>query len=784
MKKAAGVSSKTATSIAGLANVAAGVVAGIGALGAAVLKVTSDVAQMGAGVAKSAQEVGVSAATFQELSHAMGVATGDSDGLKDALLPLSEAIRDAAEGANAKADAFKKLGIEAKNADGTLRDVDSILPELADAFANVADGTEKTAIAQELMGDAGSRLIPLLNEGSAGLAEMRQEAQSLGAVMSGDTLAASKAFEQTTKKLTGQLNGFKTIIGAAVMPIVTKLGEAVLELSGDLFKTGKVQEMATKASKFLSDALLSTLEVLDTLSPVLATVVTGWRMVGNAMQINFNVIQIVAQAIGALAATLAQFVSGALSGFVGGASELADALGQSGLAAQLREGEKAIGGFADKMGDLRSGLFEGMKGDIDDIAGDFGDLEDAVGDLVSGQLEGGLRKSIDTIRGKLEGLGETTLSVGDQMATGFEKATKAAKSNLEVIDELLKRTASLNSLRDVALKYGDAQIASTTTTYKPVDEGEMPGAVPNYMPASPGAGSLGGAASQLLGPLDAFSVAMAAASGGTSVVVQKLAELVASTEGFAAIMGQVSAILDSIFKPVLEGIMTNLAAVTAPFLDIMKELAPVGQAFLMVMQPSIIALKLLAAVIKPVADVIGKFVTAIKKAVNNIRVYVANILRKGENKAYVDADGNIVDPKGKIGAKPGERTKKHADESTESFTSTIEDATYSVKEFKKAADLAQESLTNVPELFRSQFRRNQASQSGFNASANLGSIAGNVTGLSNARPGQAGAVIVEGNVYVVSNDPDEFSRNMQRRNFVATGQPMQSIGATMVFEGV
>ena len=68
-------------------------------------------------------------------------------------------------------EAFQKLGIEFQKSDGTLRSATDVLKDLADIVAKMPDGAEKTALGNELMGKSWKELIPLLNEGSAGLAK-------------------------------------------------------------------------------------------------------------------------------------------------------------------------------------------------------------------------------------------------------------------------------------------------------------------------------------------------------------------------------------------------------------------------------------------------------------------------------------------------------------------------------------------------------------------------------------------------------------------------------------
>ena len=76
----------------------------------------------------------------------------------------SQLTPDKFQGSDA-ADALKKLGVNAQNADGSFRPLDDILEDVANKLAQMPDGAEKNAIAQELFGQKGYRAWIKLKEG-------------------------------------------------------------------------------------------------------------------------------------------------------------------------------------------------------------------------------------------------------------------------------------------------------------------------------------------------------------------------------------------------------------------------------------------------------------------------------------------------------------------------------------------------------------------------------------------------------------------------------------------
>ena len=73
-------------------------------------------------------------------------------------------------------DKLRAAGITATDANGAMI-------QLADLFSALPDGVQKTTLAVQLFGKAGMDMIPMLNQGSAGLAEAQEKADAYGKKM-------------------------------------------------------------------------------------------------------------------------------------------------------------------------------------------------------------------------------------------------------------------------------------------------------------------------------------------------------------------------------------------------------------------------------------------------------------------------------------------------------------------------------------------------------------------------------------------------------------------------
>lgn len=105
-----------------------------------------------------------------------------------------------------------------------------MLGDIAEKFATFRDGPEKAALAIELFGKSGADMIPNLNKGSAGMEELRTEAERLGVVFSGGLAAQAADFDeqpQENRLLPGQ--AFATTVAGELLPHFNELARVFLE---------------------------------------------------------------------------------------------------------------------------------------------------------------------------------------------------------------------------------------------------------------------------------------------------------------------------------------------------------------------------------------------------------------------------------------------------------------------------------------------------------------------------------------------------------------------------
>lgn len=199
------------------------------AVNAAAFGLANAAARVGDEVAKTGRQLGVSAEALQEYRFAfdrLGVSEGEATA---GLERFSRALGRAGQGSKTEAGAFEALGVNIRNADGSLRNMEDLLPEAADGLAAIQNEAERAAMAQDLFGRSGGRLAMALAAGGAEIENLREEFRLLGGGLTNEQAKAAEEFTDTMTNLRTVLNGIKLQIGAELMPVFRPMLQAFTE---------------------------------------------------------------------------------------------------------------------------------------------------------------------------------------------------------------------------------------------------------------------------------------------------------------------------------------------------------------------------------------------------------------------------------------------------------------------------------------------------------------------------------------------------------------------------
>lgn len=168
---------------------------------------------------KLAQKAGTTVETFSGWAHVAGLANVEQEKLAKAFKETSKAIGEAETKGSPMNQLFEQMGVSTRGLAGEALTADKVLLQLADRFADSADGAGKVATAVKIFGDKlGQDMIPFLNQGASGIRDLLDEARELGQVIGTDTAAQAEQFNDNLTKMKAALQGVANIFIAEVLP--------------------------------------------------------------------------------------------------------------------------------------------------------------------------------------------------------------------------------------------------------------------------------------------------------------------------------------------------------------------------------------------------------------------------------------------------------------------------------------------------------------------------------------------------------------------------------------
>ena len=259
--KAGGLSTKMKAGIATAAKWGTAIAAGAAAAGAGVMKVATNAAAAADEVDKMSQKIGLSKEGYQEWSYVMGQNGMDISSLQMGMKTLVTQMDGVISGSATSVEMFDKLGLSVTDANGALKDQETMMNEVMIALADMPNGTEKARLANELFGRSGAELMPMLNQGSEAMIELTQRAHDLGLVMSDEAVNAGVVLGDTMDDVKQSLSMVVTELGVKLMPIVQMALNWVIKNMPIIKKT-------------VSDAMTTVGTLIKAITPIVQEVFT------------------------------------------------------------------------------------------------------------------------------------------------------------------------------------------------------------------------------------------------------------------------------------------------------------------------------------------------------------------------------------------------------------------------------------------------------------------------------------------------------------------------------
>jgi len=202
-------------------------------------------------IRESAQRLGVTTGTFQRL-RVLAEQNGTSvEALGTAFRTLANS---AVQPTKESTAAFAKLGVSAKDTNGQFKSTNDLFFEVAAALADVGNETERSALAQDLLGRSAQDLKPIF---AGGRAEIEKQRKALAAmnVLSEDAIAQADDLSDSWKSIGPALLAAAEPLLKLLLPALEDLTKWLLRGIEGLGKWLKNTDLVSVAMTFLGAAL-------------------------------------------------------------------------------------------------------------------------------------------------------------------------------------------------------------------------------------------------------------------------------------------------------------------------------------------------------------------------------------------------------------------------------------------------------------------------------------------------------------------------------------------------
>ena len=192
--------------------------------GVGLVAATANAVKLGDELVALSKKTGVGIESIQRLQYAAKQSGVSADAMTGSLTKMQKSVAAGLSGNKKMAKAWTALGISVK-------DLQTLSPEqlflkTATAISNISNPTYKAAAATAVYGKSGVELIPVLNEGAAGIAKLGDELAATGAIMTTDTALAAKKFSDIMLKMEQYIQGIAFSVLGELLPAMTGAADA------------------------------------------------------------------------------------------------------------------------------------------------------------------------------------------------------------------------------------------------------------------------------------------------------------------------------------------------------------------------------------------------------------------------------------------------------------------------------------------------------------------------------------------------------------------------------
>ena len=330
--KDAGIAAKDAESKVsgfGSAAKAAGVAAAaaFAAAAAAAVSAAKALVDMTIGGAEYSDEVltlstqtGIATDKLQEYMYAAELVDVSTETLTNSMAKNIKSMKSASDGSSAYAEAYEQLGVSVVDANGALRDGETVYWEAIDALGKIENETERDAIAMQLFGKSAQDLNPLIEAGSSRMQDLGKSAKEAGYVIGEDMLKAYGALDDQLQYLSVGATAAKNALGTVLLPVLTNLAGEGVDLLGEftqgiLDANGDISKMSDVFAETLPKVIDVIMQFVPEFIEIAGELISAFigSIINNLPKITDAAVNIIITLARGLIDSLPQIISAAVS---------------------------------------------------------------------------------------------------------------------------------------------------------------------------------------------------------------------------------------------------------------------------------------------------------------------------------------------------------------------------------------------------------------------------------------------------------------------------------------
>lgn len=221
----------------------------------------------------NAQKVQMSAEALQEWQYAAKLSGMESETLVKALEKQQKSFASAKTGSASLAESYASLGLDVNQFDSS----EAMLTALIDRLADCEDETTRNSVASTIFGKSYAELAPLLNQGSEGIAALRQEARDLGIVISDETVAAGAEAGDCLDRLNSVIDATKTKIVAGMLPSLSSISDRLREGLNSRSAQKQLEKLGNSCGELIAKASNLGMKLLPALANAMSFVASNGK---------------------------------------------------------------------------------------------------------------------------------------------------------------------------------------------------------------------------------------------------------------------------------------------------------------------------------------------------------------------------------------------------------------------------------------------------------------------------------------------------------------------------